>query len=338
MKQALFYEELEKSEVQCHLCPWNCRISEGDRGVCGVRENREGTLYSLSYDNLTSGTPDPIEKKPLFNFAPGTKTYSISTPGCNWKCKFCQNWQLSQGLLNGQSIAPQDIVKAAIESGSQGISYTYTEPTIFYELAYDTAKLAHEEGLYNTFVTNGYINRDPIKKIAPYLDAVTVDFKGSGDEDFLEEFAGVPSVDPVFEAIKEYKAQGLHVEITDLIVPEVGGSEGSTKELIDWIVDNPGKETPVHFLRFYPAHKVRDLPPTDVSKLEKAKRMAETAGLEYVYLGNVRRKNQLNCPECETTIVSRSFAGSGRLNLDGNRCPNCGKEINISGLEWVKDK
>lgn len=335
MKQALFYEKLEDDEVKCRLCPWNCKVSQGERGVCGVRENRDGELYSLSYDNVTSGTPDPIEKKPLFNFAPGTKTYSISTPGCNWKCKFCQNWQLSQGSLNGKVVKPEEIVKSAKQSGSKGISYTYTEPTIFYELAYDTAKLAHKQGLYNTFVTNGYINTEPIKKISPYLDAVTIDFKSSGDQNFLKEFAGVPSVDPVFEAIKEYQAQGLHVEITDLIVPEVGDSEESTKKLIDWIVDNLGRETPVHFLRFYPAHKVRDLPPTDVSKLEKARDMAKNAGLNYVYLGNVRRENNIHCPECGTKITSRSLMGTRSLNLDGNRCPNCGRKINISGLKWV---
>jgi len=335
MKEAMFYEELEGDEVRCHLCPWNCKISEGERGVCRVRENRNGKLYSLSYEKVSSGNPDPVEKKPLFNFAPGTKTYSIATPGCNWKCKFCQNWQISQGPLNGRSIKPEEIVRAAKKSGAKGISYTYSEPTIFYELAYDTAKIAHEEGLYNTFVTNGYINKKPIREIAPYLDAVTVDFKGSGDDDFLKKFAGVPSADPVFQSLKEYYSQDLHVEITDLIVPEIGNSESKIQEMAEWIVSNLGKEVPVHFLRFYPAHEVQDLPPTDVSKLEKAKDIAEDAGLDYVYLGNVRRENDINCPECGATLVERTVRRTRRINLKGSECPNCGAEVNVAGLKWV---
>ncbi len=335
MREAMFYEELDGDEVRCHLCPWNCKIPEGERGVCRVRENRNGKLYSLSYEKVSSGNPDPVEKKPLFNFAPGTKTYSIATPGCNWKCKFCQNWQISQGPLNGRSIRPEGIVRAAKKSGSKGISYTYSEPTIFYELAYDTAKIAHEEGLYNTFVTNGYINKEPIKKIAPYLDAVTVDFKGSGDDEFLKEFAGVPSADPVFQSLKEYYSLGLHVEVTDLIVPKIGNSEGKIKEMVDWIVSNLGEEVPTHFLRFYPANEVQDLPPTDVSKLEKAKEIAKQAGLDYVYLGNVRRENDIRCPECGATLVERSVRQTKRVNLEGNRCPECGASVNLSGLKWV---
>lgn len=335
MKEGLFYEELEGNKVKCNLCPWNCKISESERGVCGVRENKDGKLYSLSYDNLTSGTPDPIEKKPLFNFAPGTKTYSIATPGCNWKCEFCQNWQISQGPIKGKSVSPEEVVRAAKKSGASGISYTYSEPTIFYELAYEIAELAHEEGLYNTFVTNGYINREPIRKIAPYLDAVTVDFKGSGDEEFLREFAGVQSVDPVYDAIKEYYNQGIHVEITDLIVPEIGDSEDKTRELVNWIVEELGREVPVHFLRFYPANEIEDVPPTDVEKLERAKEIAETAGLEYVYLGNVRRENDISCPDCGTTLVSRSLRRTKRVNLDLDRCPNCGARVNVAGLKWT---
>lgn len=338
MKEARFYEEMEGEKVKCRLCPWNCEISQGERGVCGVRENREGKLYSLSYDNLRSGTSDPIEKKPLFNFAPGTKTYSICTPGCNWKCKYCQNWQLSQGSLNGRSVDPEEIVVAAKRSGSKGISYTYTEPTIFYELAYETARIAKEEGLYNTFVTNGYINPEPIRDIGPYLDAVTVDFKGSGDEEFLKEFAGVPSVDPVYKAIKEYRNQGIHVEITDLIVPSVGDSERKIEQLVNWVKDNLGVETPLHFLRFYPAHEVQDLPPTDVSKLETAREIAETAGMEYVYLGNVRRNNDTSCPSCGNKVLSRSAGRLMELDLEDSRCAQCGEEVGLAGMNWVKGK
>ncbi|MCF7891007.1 AmmeMemoRadiSam system radical SAM enzyme [Candidatus Bipolaricaulota bacterium] len=338
MKEARFYEELEGEKVKCRLCPWNCQISERERGVCGVRENREGKLYSLSYDNLKSGTTDPIEKKPLFNFAPGTRTYSICTPGCNWKCKYCQNWQLSQGSLNGKSVSPEEIVEAAKNSGARGISYTYTEPAIFYELAYETAKLAKEEGLYNTFVTNGYINPQPIKEIGPHLDAVTVDFKGSGDEEFLKEFAGVPSVDPVYTAIKEYRDQGVHVEITDLIVPRVGDSEAKIEQLVNWVRNNLGAGTPLHFLRFYPANEVQELPPTDVSKLEAAREIAESAGMEYVYLGNVRRNNDTRCPSCGNKVVNRSAGRLMELDLKDGRCAQCWEEVGLAGLEWVEGK
>lgn len=335
-KEARFYEKTEGGAVNCNLCPWNCRISEGERGVCEVRENNDGKLYSLSYDNLSSSSLDPIEKKPLFNFAPGTKTYSICTPGCNWKCKYCQNWQLSQGSIRGRSVEPREIVEAAKKSGARGISYTYTEPTIFYELAYDTARIAKEEGLYNTFVTNGYINPEPIREIGPYLDAVTVDFKGSGDEEFLKDFAGVKSVDPIYKAIKEYRDQGVHVEITDLIVPKVGDSEAKIKQLVDWIVENLGQETPVHFLRFYPAHEVQDLPPTDVGKLETARDIAESAGLNYVYLGNVRKENHTTCPSCGNRVVRRSAGRVLELDLSDGECSKCGTRIGISGLEWVQ--
>ncbi|MFB6291392.1 MAG: AmmeMemoRadiSam system radical SAM enzyme [Candidatus Bipolaricaulia bacterium] len=335
MKEAMFYEEASGEEVRCHLCPWSCQISEGDRGVCGVRENKEGKLYSLSYDNLKSGTPDPIEKKPLFNFAPGTRTYSICTPGCNWKCEYCQNWQLSQGALTGRSVDPGEIVRAAKKSGSSGISYTYTEPTIFYELAYETAKLAKDEGLYNTFVTNGYINPEPIRKIGPYLDAVTVDFKGSGDEKFLRDFAGVNSMEPVYTAIKEYRDQGIHVEITDLIVPRVGDSEEKITKLVSWVIDNLGKDTPIHFLRFYPAHEVQDLPPTDVGKLKTAKEIAESAGMQYVYLGNVRGDNDTRCSNCGNQVINRSAGRIKKMDLKDGRCSNCGEAVGISGLEWV---
>ena len=335
MKEAMFYEKLDDEKVKCNLCPWNCEIASGKRGVCGVRENREGKLYSLSYENIASATPDPIEKKPLFHFAPGSRTYSICTPGCNWKCKYCQNWQLSQGSLGGRSLTPKEIVSSAKKAGTQGISYTYTEPTIFFELAYETAKLASQEGLYNTFVTNGYINPEPIKKIAPYLDAVTVDFKGSGEEKFLKDFAGVPTVDPIYTAIEEYFDQEIHLEITDLIVPRVGDSEEKIEELVQWIAEDLGTEVPVHFLRFYPAHKVKDLPPTDVGKLEKAKKIAEAAGLNHVYLGNVGGESDTVCPSCGEGLIYRSGGRIARINLEDGLCPSCGSKAAIAGTEWM---
>jgi pyruvate formate lyase activating enzyme len=223
----------------------------------------------------------------------------------------------------------------AKKSGAEGISYTYTEPTIFYELAYETAKMAHREGLYNTFVTNGYISPEPVEKIGPYLDAVTVDFKGSGDEEFLEAFAGIKSAEPIYGALKEYKNQGVHVEVTDLIVPRVGDSEAKIEELVGWILNNLGKETPVHFLRFYPAHKVQDIPPTDVDKLKTAREIAESAGMDYVYLGNVRANNATRCPDCGNVVISRSAGMVTGVDIEDSDCPSCGASVNVSGLSWV---
>lgn len=336
MKEASFYEQLDDQEVKCHLCPFDCPIPEGQSGICRVRKNIDGKLYSLNYDKLVAANPDPIEKKPAYHFALGTRTYSIATPGCNWKCKYCQNWNISQGEIRGQELTPEEIVQNAKSSGCKGISYTYSEPTIFYELAYDTAKLASQEGLYNTFVTNGYINPEPIKQLAPYLDQATVDFKGSGDTDFLRSFSSVPDAEPIYRALKEYKKQGVFLEITDLIVPERGDSMEKVEELVQWVIDNLGADTPMHFLRFTPRYKVKDLPPTPVDLLEEAYQIAESMGLKYVYLGNVLQHNNTYCPECGELLIKRQ--GMRTLNnrvVDG-KCPSCGAEINLAGLDYIE--
>lgn len=336
MKEAMFYEKLEGNKVRCNLCAFNCVIPEGETGVCKVRKNIEGSLYSLVYDKLSSAHPDPIEKKPSYNFAPDTRTYSIATPGCNWRCKYCQNWNLSQGEIEGESISPEEIVQEAQSSGCQGVSYTYTEPTIFYELTYDTAKLAHEKGLYNTYVTNGYMNPEPIKKIAPYLDEVTVDFKGSGDEEFLREFSSVPSPDPIFRALKEYKKQGVFVEVTDLIVPEIGDSMEKVRELVEWIKGKLGEDTPLHFLRFFPAYMVKDLPPTPLESLENAYQIAKEDDMEYVYLGNVGdRRNNTYCPECGELLIERGGMQTVENRIKEGKCPSCGADINVGGRRWM---
>jgi pyruvate formate lyase activating enzyme len=336
MKEAMFYEKLKGNKVRCQLCAFNCLIPEGKIGICGVRKNINGKLYSLVYDKVSSANPDPIEKKPANNFSPGTCTYSIATPGCNWKCKYCQNWVISQGQIKGESLTPEDIIRGAEMNGCQGISYTYTEPTIFYELTYDTAKLAHEKGFYNTYVTNGYMNPEPIKKISPYLDEATVDFKGSGDKEFLQKFSSVPGPEPIFKALKEYKKQNVFIEITDLIVPEIGDSMIKVKELVKWIIDNLGEETPIHFLRFFPAYKVKNLPPTPIETLEKAYQIAANLGMKYVYLGNVGEKNDTYCPECEKLLIERIGMQMVKNEILDGRCPFCGTEINIGGKNWIK--
>lgn len=338
MREAVFYEKLKDNKVRCHLCAFNCPISEGKIGICRVKKNIGGKLYSLVYDKLSAANPDPIEKKPSYHFAPGTCTYSITTPGCNWKCKYCQNWDISQGRIEGRELSPEEIVQNAKSYGCQGISYTYGEPTIFYELTYDTAKLAHKEGLYNTYVTNGFINPEPIKKIAPYLDEATVDFKGSGDREFLRKFSSVPSADPIFRALKKYKKQGVFVEVTNLIVPEMGDSMKKVEELVEWIMDNLGDETPLHFLRFFPHYQVQYLPPTPLKTLEKAYQIAKDGGMKYVYLGNVGdKRNNTYCPECGELLIKRRGMQTVENKIKDGRCPVCEAEINIGGKKWIKN-
>jgi len=337
MKEALFYEKLDNKKVRCRLCAFNCMLREGREGICRVKKNIGGKLYTFVYDKLIAANPDPIEKKPSYHFAPGTHTYSITTPGCNWKCKYCQNWNISQGEIEGWELSPEEIVENAKSYDCQGISYTYGEPTIFYELTYDTAKLAHKEGLYNTYVTNGYINPEPIKQIAPYLDEVTVDFKGSGDKEFMRKFSKAPGPEPIFRALKEYKKQGVFIEITDLIVPKMGDSMERVEELVNWIMDNLGDETPLHFLRFFPAYMVKDLPSTPIETLENAFHRAKDKGMKYVYLGNVGGKgNNTYCPECGELLIERWGMSLLRNRIKNGKCPFCGTKINIAGEKWIQ--
>jgi pyruvate formate lyase activating enzyme len=336
MQEAMFYEKLENKRVRCHLCAFNCLIPEGKIGICRVKKNIDGKLYSLVYDKLSAANPDPIEKKPSYHFAPGTRTFSIATPGCNWKCKYCQNWHISQGKIEGTKLTPEEIVQRTKLTDCQGVSYTYGEPTIFYELTYDTAKLAHQQGLYNTYLTNGYINPEPIRKIAPYLDQVTVDFKGSGDKEFMRKFSSAPGPEPIFEALKEYKKQNVFIEITDLIVPEIGDSMERVEELVKWIIDNLGKETPLHFLRFFPAYMVMDLPATPMETLEKAYKIAKDLGMDYVYLGNTGRKNNTHCPRCGKLLIERWGMQMINNKIKDGKCPFCGAKINLGGRKWIE--
>jgi len=329
MKEAMFYEKLKDKKVHCRLCAFNCVISDGEVGRCRVRKDIDGKLYSLVYDKVSTIVVNPIEKKPLYHFFPGSSCLSLSTVGCNWRCKFCCNWEISSAReIAGEKVTPEEIVKMAIENGCQGLSFTFTEPTIFYELSYETAKIAHKKGLYNTWVSNGYTNKEPIRKIAPYLDAVTIDFKGSGEEKFLKEFSDVPSNKPIYEALKEYKKVGVHIEITDLIVPQIGDSMEELKKLVKWIRENLGEETPFHILKFFPTYLVRDLPMTPIETLEKAYEIAKSEGLKYVYLGNLEgEKNNTYCPKCGKLLIVRAMMETLENKIKKGKCPFCGKEI-----------
>lgn len=324
--------------VRCNLCSRRCAIAERGYGVCGVRKNVGGKLYTLVYGLLTAANLDPIEKKPLLHFHPGSAVFSISTPGCNFLCTFCQNWEISQsrleGGLYGHYAPPERIVKMAVRHGADGISYTYNEPTVFYELMYDTAVLARKQGLFNTMVTNGYMTPEAIEELAPYMDAATVDFKGGGDPEFYRKFMGVPDPAPIFQALEAMKERGVFIEVTNLVVPRVGDSEEQVRRLAKWIAEHLGDETLLHLLRFYPHYKMAEYPPTEVERLEKLARAAKEEGLKHVYVGNVwgHPLEHTYCPKCGALVVERYGFFIRKWSVTkGGRCPKCEYKLNIVG-------
>ena len=335
MKEAMLYEQMPDNKVKCNLCARRCTIADGGTGFCRVRKNEGGKLYSLVYAKAISACVDPIGKKPLSHFHPGALVMSIATIGCNFRCKFCDNWIISQEKdIKGRDFPPEEVVKATRNNGCQGISYTYTEPTIFFEYAYDTAKLAKQVGFFNTFVTNGYMTPEAVRTIAPYLDAATVDFKGGGDPEFYKTFSAVPSVEPIYESLKEMKRNNIHIEITNLIVPKIGDSIERIRQLAAWIRDNLGEDTPFHLLRFHPDYELTNIPSTHVSTMEEAYKAAKEEGLNYVYLGNVPGHPYENtyCPNCNELLIKRFSFEIVKWNLTKDmRCPSCGQSIPIKG-------
>jgi len=335
LKEAMLYGQLEKNDVKCNLCARRCTIRDGSIGFCLVRKNEGGKLYSLVYAKACSACVDPINKKPLSHFHPGALVMSIATVGCNFRCRFCDNWVISQEKeISGYDFPPEQVLKATKENGCQGISYTYTEPTIFFEYAYDTAMLAHKEGIFNTFVTNGYMTTEAVRTVAPVLDAATVDFKGAGDPEFYKEFSSVPSVEPIYDSLKEMKEHGIHVEITNLVVPKIGDDLETIQELATWVKDNLGKDTPFHLLRFHPDYKLTEIPSTQLQTLEKACELSKETGLNYVYIGNVpgHRFENTYCPNCKELLIKRFSFEIVKWNLtEDMRCPKCGENIAIKG-------
>jgi len=335
LKEAMLYEQLPENKVKCNLCGRRCTIPEGSVGFCLVRKNNGGKLYSLVYGKACSAQVDPITKKPLSHFHPGSMVMSIATVGCNFRCRFCDNWVISQEKdIKGYDLPPEKVVKAAKDNGCQGISYTYTEPTIFFEYAYDTAKIARDQGLFNTFVTNGYMTPEAVQIIAPFLDAATVDFKGGGDPKFYREFSAVPSVEPIYEALKEMKKQDIHVEITNLVIPRMGDSMERIRELALWIKDNLGEDTPFHLLRFHPNYGLTEVPSTPIKTLEQTCEAARETGLNYVYVGNVpgHRYENTYCPNCKALVIKRFSFEIVKWHLTKDmKCPECGRAIAIKG-------
>jgi len=338
LHDALLYDELEDNAVQCNLCAHRCHIKVGSRGICRVRENREGKLYTLVYGNLISRNVDPIEKKPLYHFFPGTKAFSIATPGCNFRCAWCQNWQISQmpkemHMPEGQRVMPEEIVERALTTGSKAIAYTYSEPTIFFEYSLDIAKLAKAEGLKNVYVTNGFMTREMLEMIQPYLDSANVDIKAFRDEPYRKLMGG--HLEPVLESCKAMKAMGIWLEVTTLIVPDVNDDPDELEEMATFIYEELGPETPWHLSRFYPQYKMTDRAPTDESILMDTKEMGESIGLNYIYIGNVVGRYSTKCKECGHELISRSGYTTRLVGLDSKgNCENCGTKLDGVGIEW----
>ena len=331
MKGAMLYEKLGDGRVRCNLCAHRCVISPGHRGICAVRENRDGTLYSLVYGKAISLAVDPIEKKPLFHFLPGSRAYSVATVGCNFTCLNCQNYTISQyprehnGQVIGEEITPAEIVTDAVERGCQTIAYTYTEPTIFFEYAYDTARLAHEKGLRNVFVSNGYMTEEAAEEIIPYLDGINIDLKGISDE-FYRKIAG-GTLRPVLRSIERFHRAGVWVEVTTLIIPGMNDSDDDLRWIAEAIY-GISPAIPWHISRFYPAYRLRDVPPTPVATLRRAREIGKEVGLRYVYMGNVPGEGESTyCPHCGAKLIKRIGFAVVENRLQDGHCPKCGAPI-----------
>lgn len=330
IKEAMLYEKLDR-QVRCNLCAHRCAIKPDRRGVCGVRENRDGVLYTLVYGTLIAENVDPIEKKPLFHVLPASQSYSIATVGCNFKCDFCQNHDISQmpystRMIAGEDFLPAEIVERAKKSGSKTIAYTYTEPTIYFELAYDTAKIAVENGLKNVFVTNGFMTAETIETIAPYLAAANVDLKSFSDE-FYKKHCGA-RLNPVLESLQKMKEKGIWVEITTLLIPGLNDSDRELKEIARFIA-GLGIETPWHISRFHPQYKLINVPVTPVASLHRAVQTGKEAGLKYVYSGNVPGDEGENtyCFKCGNLLIERYGFKIVSMNLKGNQCSQCNTRL-----------
>jgi pyruvate formate lyase activating enzyme len=330
LKLSPYYIPLEEGNIKCVLCPKECTVSPGKRGYCEVRENRDGKYYSLVYGNPCAVHVDPIEKKPFFHVLPGTGSFSIATAGCNFDCKFCQNWEISQSRPEdtpNDELPPEKVVRQATSYGCQSIASTYVEPTIFYEYMHDIGRLVKGTGILNVCHSNGYINPEPLKNLCKYLDAACIDLKSFSETFYHEMCEG--TLTPVLNTLKTLRQEGIHTEIVNLIIPTKNDDMQMIEAMCRWINKELGSDTPIHFTRFYPLYKLKNLPPTPVSTLEKARKMAKSVGLEYVYIGNVPGHESENtyCPHCKELLIKRIGYRISELNMKGGKCRSCGKQI-----------
>ena len=344
MRECILYDKLDDGRVHCLVCPRDCRIGDGRAGFCGVRHNRGGRLYAITYGKITSAAADPIEKKPLFHFHPGTRVFSLGSAGCNLRCIHCQNWQIAHERLDGAvdddgapslpgltDMSPEQAVATAQASGCAGIAWTYNEPTVWLEYTIDTAKLCREAGLYTVYVTNGYATEAAVDAIGPYLDAYRVDVKGFTDG-FYKRLAGVANWRTILVAAERAKHKwGCHVEIVTNVIPTMNDDDSQLRGIAEWILESLGPETPWHVTRFMPYLDLSDLPSTPTSTLDRARGIGLAVGLQFVYVGNDPGNPGENtyCPGCGRIVIERTgYATMPRLVRDG-ACADCGRQLNI---------
>ncbi|MEE8413687.1 MAG: AmmeMemoRadiSam system radical SAM enzyme [Dehalococcoidales bacterium] len=336
MHQALLYEKLPNSRVHCHTCQWNCKINPEKYGACGVYQNQDGVLYNLNYAMVSSSASDPIEKKPLFHFHPGSLVFSLGSLGCNFHCKHCQNWQISTADTRSappgcQELQPENAVEMAKRSRCQGIAWTYNEPGVWFEYTLDSARLAKENNLYTVYVTNGYSTPEALDTIGPYLDAWRVDIKGFSDS-LYRNLSGVPHWEKILEVTSRAKNKWhMHVEVVTNIVPTMNDDDAQLEDIANWIRNELGELTPWHITRFYPQHNMRHLPPTPIETLERAYDIGQKAGLKFIYAGNVpgHSSESTTCYSCGKLNIERFGYQTRVSGLDGSKCLYCGAELNI---------
>jgi len=327
---ASHYRVLEDGFVWCQLCPQMCVIGPGQRGECGVREQSNGQLMTLAYGNPCAVHLDPIEKKPLLHFLPGSSSYSIATAGCNLHCKNCQNWEISQRRPEETynfDLPPEKLVAEALQTGCRSISYTYSDPNVFFEYVMDTAALAREKDLKNVLVTAGYINPVPQKELCSLVDAANVDLKGFTESFYRDICSG--QLKPVLDALVLYKQEGVWLEVTNLVLPTLNDDSQQIREMCRWLVNNLGDDVPLHFSRFHPMYRLKNLPPTPVETLDRARNTALDVGLKYVYVGNVpgHQGESTRCPQCGQVVIGRIGYSITQMNLENGRCRFCQEDI-----------
>ncbi len=336
MFEAQLYEKAAKKSVDCRLCSFRCHILDGRRGICGVRENKGGTLYTHTWGRLVAENIDPIEKKPLFHFLPSSRSFSVAAAGCNFKCLNCQNSDISQapregGFVGGEEVSPEEIAAEAYETGCESISYTYTEPTIFFEYSHDIGVLAKQKGLKNIYVTNGYMTPECLNALEGVLDAANVDIKSFSDS-FYRKVCGA-TLAPVLESVENMRRMGVWVELTTLVIPTLNDSEEELRALAKWIY-RTDKTMPWHLSAFHPAYKMLDIAPTPVETLERAREIGLEEGLRYVYTGNVpgNRGESTYCWNCSALLIERRGFMVKKNAVADSKCPSCGSEIDGVGL------
>jgi len=328
--EARFYQKLAGHRIKCQLCPRACTVKDQDRGHCGVRENRGGTLFTLVYSRLAAAHVDPVEKKPLFHYLPGTTAFSLGTAGCNVNCKFCQNWEISQSppeQVPAQYAPPQAVASLARQYGCPSIAFTYSEPVVFAEYLMDTADAGHEAGILSIVVSNGFIHQEALKAAYGKMDAVKIDLKSFSESYYRQVVSG--RLKPVLDSLVTLRTMGKWTEIVYLVLPTLNDSDQELRGLAQWIIANLGADVPLHFTQFHPGYQLMDLPVTPVSTLERAKAIADAEGLHYVYIGNVPGHPAQNtyCPKCRNMLVERVGFSAGRMLVQKNHCPYCQQPI-----------